>query len=182
MVLKLNETAPNRVELVDKITSRVCVAIYGLCCIPFSLLITLITLFQADPSTKYYILIPFAAVVMISFIVYHYEKKLGTKFCKFVISDETIEILIPPKPWFKISWSEIEGIAVKKIRKRILAERYADEIFPVLIFKCRGDSEIRPFKLRKFHSNKKREIINLLESYALRLRKDFYGLSTMKDI
>ena len=109
----------NRVEIVDKLTPKGCTAVYSVCCISFSLLITIFTLLQADPPNKYLIIPMFAIVVIIGILIFHYEKKLRTKICNFYLSDETIEILMPPEPWFKLNWSDINEVLVKTHHKRI---------------------------------------------------------------
>ena len=178
----MSEADYNRVEIIDKKTSRICVATYAGCCISIALLITIFTLLQAAPPNKYLIIPMFSVVIFIGILIYYYEKKLGTKLYKFNISDENIEILIPPNPWFKISWSEISGIFVGIISKRIkFTPNYATEVYPVITFVCKGKLD-QKFQLRKFHSSYKREILQLLENYALRLNKRFSGLPSMKHI
>jgi len=178
----LSEADYNRVEIIDKKTSRICVATYAGCCISIALLITIFTLLQAAPPNKYLVIPMFSVVIIIGILIYYYEKKLGTKLLKFNISDENIEILIPPNPWFKISWSDITGIFVGIIIKHTkFTPEYTDSVYPVITFVGKGKLD-RKFQLRKFHSSYKREILTLIEEYALRLNKRFSGLPSMKDI
>jgi len=176
----LSDINSNRVELVDKITSRICVATYSGCCISFSLLITIFTLLQAEPPNKYLIIPMFSVVVIIGFLIFHYEKKLSRKFCKFNISDENIEIFIPPGPWFKISWSDINGVSTTRFSKRIrYTGHYVFELYPEITFSCKGQF-LRTVKLRKFHSSYKREILKLLKDYSDKLNKIFFWITDYK--
>jgi len=181
----LSEINSNRVEIVDKISPHGYVAIYSACFIPISLLITIATLFQAEPPNKYLIIPMFAVVVFIGILIFHYEKKLRTKFCKFNISDEKIEIFIPPGPWFEINWSDITAVFVDKIYKRTrIPSTYPFDVFPKITFSCKGEL-VGTIQLRKFHSSKKKEIIKLLKSYSDKLNKNYMGLQSrkgMKDI
>lgn len=178
----MSEINSNRVEIVDKLTPKGCTAVYSGCCISFSLLITISTLFQAEPPNKYLIIPMFAVVIIIGILIFHYEKKHRTKFCKFYISDEKIEIFIPPGPWFKISWLDITGVLVNKIyKRRRFTVHYGFDVFPEITFSCKGQL-LRTIQLHKFHSSNKREILKLLKYYSYKQKKSFFGPDTMKDI
>jgi hypothetical protein len=152
----MSEINSNRIEIRDKITSRICVATYSGCCISISLVITIATLFQAEPPNKYLIIPMFALVIIIGILIFHYEKKLSTKICQFNISDENIEISIPPGPWFKLNWADINGVLVTRISKRIkYTGHYAFETFPEISFSIKDQAD-RTIQLRKFHSSKKK--------------------------
>lgn len=182
----MSEKNSNRVEIVDKLTPKGCTAIYSACFIPISLLVTISTLIQAEPPNKYLIIPMFAVVIIIGILIFHYEKKHRTKFCKFYISDEKIEIFIPPGPWFEINWSDITAVFVDKFYKRnLIPSTYSYyDVFPKINFSCKGEL-VGTIQLRKFHSSKKKEIIKLLKSYSDKLNKNYMGLQSkksMKDI
>jgi len=155
---------------------------YSGCCVLISLLITIFTLLQAESPTKYLIIPMFVIVVIIGILIFHYEKKLRTKLCKFYISDESIEIFIPPGPWFKLSWADIKGVSVTRITKHLMYFRsYVLVSLPEISFSIKDQLD-RTIQLRKFHSSKKKEILMLLKNYSDKLNKSFYGSPIMKGI
>ena len=99
-----------------------------------------------------------------------------------IISDESIEIFIPPGPWFKLSWADIKGVSVTRITKHLMYFRsYVLVSLPEISFSIKDQLD-RTIQLRKFHSSKKKEILMLLKNYSDKLNKSFYGSPIMEGI
>jgi hypothetical protein len=103
---------------------------------------------------------------LFTFCVYSMFLKGTSKLRKVIINEEYIQILVPPKPIFHINWIEIDRIEVSKqpktkffiIKLKFIGKNY-DKTFHIL-----GG---RDFNI------KLKEILGLLENYAISLNKKF---------
>jgi len=119
----------------------------------------------------------------IGFVVWakHYYKGLS-KFRRFTITNDFIEIIVPHKPNFQINWSEFDSIEITKQDSTtaiptgdgiILGPRF---VYFKLIFKGRNVERSYEFESGKdFKVSSRKKILIALEQYSKERGKDFTG-------
>ena len=103
---------------------------------------------------------------LFTFCVYSLFLKGASKLRKFIINEEFIQILVPPKPIFQVNWIEIDRIEVSK---------QPNTKFFIIELKFFGKNYNKSFHIlggRDFNI-KLKEILGLLEKYAIKLNKKF---------
>lgn len=103
---------------------------------------------------------------LFTFCVYSVLLKGTSKLRKFIINEEFIQILVPPKPIFQVNWIEIDRIEVSK---------QPNTKFFIIELKFIGKNYNKSFHIlggRDFNI-KLKEILGLLEKYAIKLNKKF---------
>ncbi|MFX1503635.1 MAG: hypothetical protein ACFFDH_21925 [Promethearchaeota archaeon] len=116
-------------------------------------------------------------IIVGPFLFYVYIKFLkGTSEPrKFLINDKFIQIIIPPKPTFHVNWTQIDRIesAFKRYVKYL--GKYSQRYIFINELRFIGKNytqKVQILKGRDFN-RKYNEIFELLENYAIRMKKDF---------
>ncbi len=127
--------------------------------------------------------IPVIWPLTIGFIVWakRYFKGLS-KFRKFTITKDYIEIIVPHKPAFQIKWSEFDSIEITKRDSMTILPTGGGIIFGPrfvyfnLIFKGRNVERSYEFESGKaFKVKSRKKILIALEQYSKERGKDFTG-------
>jgi len=103
---------------------------------------------------------------LFTFCLYSLLLKGTSKIRKFIINEEFIQISVPPKPIFQVNWIEIDRIEVSK---------QPNTKFFIIELKFIGKNYNKSFHIlggRDFNI-KLKEILGLLEKYAIKLNKKF---------
>jgi len=162
------------------------VDLYGsiICIIFFVAFMILITVGIISEYGLYgYISIIVIWPLTIGFIVWakHYFKGLS-KFRRFTITNDFIEIIVPHKPVFQIKWSEFDSIEITKRDSMTILPTGGGIIFGPrfvyfnLIFKSRNVEQSYEFESGKdFKVKSRKKIVIALEQYSKERGKDFTG-------
>ncbi len=160
--------------------------LYGsiICIIFFVALMILITVGIISQYGLYgYISIIVIWPLTIGFLVWakHLLKGLS-KFRKFTITKDYIEIIVPHKPAFQIKWSEFDSIEITKRDSMTILPTGRGIIFGPrfvyfnLIFKGRNVERSYEFESGKdFKVKSRKKILIALEQYSKERGKDFTG-------
>ncbi len=105
-----------------------------------------------------------------------------SKIRKFVITAEYIEIIVPHKPYFRVNWSELDSIEVRKRSHQtwaalpgriIIGPRF---VYFKLIFEGTNFTQSYEFESGKdFKRSSRKEILIALDEYAQKMNKDYNG-------
>ena len=162
---------------VDLYSSIICIIIF----VAFMILITVGIIFEY--GLYGYISILVIWPLTIGFIVWakRYFKGLS-KFRKFTITNDFIEIIVPHKSAFQIKWSEFDSIEITR-RDSMTTITTGDRIihgpgfvYFNLIFKGRNTERSYEFESGKdFKMKSRKKILIALEQYSKERGKDFTG-------
>lgn len=170
------ETNYQSVELTDTITKRKCFPIFMGCFYWIILMVSIVVLvFNYSLFNFTSILMGNVILGVIAYLIYHYE---GTpKTSRFYISLEAIEVSIPQKGNFKINWSDLNHIYIKKRKVDIAYSETAQRVFYDLLFTGGALSNTISIESRvDFHRKTIRKIFDLLERFAIKKNKAYHGL------
>jgi hypothetical protein len=161
----------------DLIGSLICITIF----VAFMVLVTVAIIFQY--GLYGYISIPIIWPLTIGFLVWAscYLKGLS-KFRRFTITKDLIEISVPHKPTFRIKWSEFDRIEITKRESMtaiptgegvILGPRF---VYFNLIFRGKNVERSYEFESGKdFKVKSRKKIVVALEKFSKEKGKDFTG-------
>lgn len=157
--------------------SLICISIF----VAFMVLVTVAIIFEY--GTFGYISIVVIWPITIGFLIWAscYLKGL-TKYRKFTITKDYIEIIVPHKPNFQINWSDFDAIEIKKRESMsavptgqgvILGPKF---VYFNLIFKGKNLERSYEFESGKdFKMRTRKKILIALEHSAKENGKDFIG-------
>jgi len=112
------------------------------------------------------------------FIFYTYRLAIkGTsELRKFIINENSIKIIVPPRPLFHVNWIDVDRIELSlKPYKKLMSHDYPIKYIYAHELKFIGKDYKRTFGIlggRDF-GKKLNEIFDLLEKYAIKMNKEF---------
>jgi hypothetical protein len=157
--------------------SLICISLF----VAFMVLVSIVIVWSLGPSGYLSFLIIWP--ITIGFIVWAscYLKGLS-KFRRFTITKDFIEIVVPHKPTFRIKWSEFDSIIISKRESMsavptgqgvILGPKF---VYFNLIFKGKTSERSYEFESGKdFKVRSRKKLVIALEKSSTERGKDFIG-------
>lgn len=118
---------------------------------------------------------------MVVGMIFILRKVVGMeKIRKFSISENSIELSIPPRPLFHVDWIDFDTIKIEYKRKTISGRSFGGPPLVISYYKLNflGKDFNQKFKIesgKDFHAEKVKEVFNLLKNFAFKKNKGFIG-------
>ncbi len=123
-----------------------------------------------------YLIILWIVIGLIIFMFYRLFLKGTSELRKFIVNDNFIEIIVPPRPIFHVDWIDIDKIELSlKPYKKLMIHNYPDKYIYIHELNFIGKNYNQTFGIlggRDF-DKKLNEIFDLLEKYAIKMKKEF---------
>ena len=123
-----------------------------------------------------FLIILWIVIGLIIFMFYRQFLKGTSELRKFIVNENFIEIIVPPRPLFHVDWIDIDIIELSlKPYKKLMIHNYPDKYIYIHELNFIGKDYNQTFGIlggRDF-GKKLNEIFDLLEKYAIKMKKEF---------